>query len=375
MYGYESVNSKINICSFSRFFIVREIPTLGRKILLLTVSSIITLLVAEIMLQLFWTNSYENTGADTILKLRINHHNLNLTLDRSKIDQNVPFVSVRTNSRGYIEPTIRFEPPDYTIAFLGGSTTACAAVQEELRFPALVSKLLEERGLKVNTLNAGRAGGTLHDSINILLNHVVQDHPDVIVVMHALNDTALIRTDNYKSRMGHEVSLTDVVKYLAQLGSIHSSLIGLVRKAVITTGNISPDPDQYINRPQTIDSEPFRARLNIFVEMCRAFGIKPVLLTQPFSPMIKNDLTPDWMNPTALTAFNQVIREVVDKKNAHLVDLAAYIAEKGVTKDEVRKIFYDGIHVTDYGSRIYAIYLADRLYEILTTETTYKAKQ
>lgn len=347
---------------------------LGRNIMLLTVSSIIMLLVAEIVLKVFWTNPYEKTGVDTILKLRINHHNLNLTVDRSKIDPNVPFVSLRTDSRGYIEPGPRFGAPDYTIAFLGGSTTACFIVQEELRFPALVSKLLEERGLKVNTLNAARPGGTLHDSINVLLNHVVQDHPDVIVVMHALNDTAVIRKGNYKLRMGHEVSLTDVVKYLAQLGSIRSSLVGLVRKAATTDPNL-PKPDEYINRPQTIDSGPFRARLSIFVDMSRAFGIKPVLVTEPFSPMIKNDLTPDWMNPTALTVFNQVIRQEANKKNTPLIDLAAYIVEKGVTKDEVRKIFYDGIHVTDYGSRIYAIYLADRLYEILTTETTYKAKQ
>ena len=63
--------------------------------------------------------------------------------------------------------------------------------------------LLAEQGLKVNTLNAGRSGNTLHDSLNILLNHVMDDRPDFVVLMEASNDIGvLVKDGNYRSRTG-----------------------------------------------------------------------------------------------------------------------------------------------------------------------------
>jgi hypothetical protein len=74
--------------------------------------------------------------------------------------------------------------------------------------------------LKVNTLNAGRSGNTLHDSINILLNHVIDDRPNIAVLMHATNDIGvLIRDGNYRSRMGRPVSIADFGKWSLQMAS------------------------------------------------------------------------------------------------------------------------------------------------------------
>src|SRR5437867_8610086 len=98
---------------------------------------------------------------------------------------------------------------DATVAFLGGSTTECVAVQEDLRFPALVSVLLAQQGLKVNTLNAGRSGNALHDALNNLLNHVINDHPDFVVLMHVSNDIGYLRAGDkdFQSLIGHPVLL------------------------------------------------------------------------------------------------------------------------------------------------------------------------
>ena len=41
----------------------------------------------------------------------------------------------------------------------------------------VVSRLLEQSGYRVNTLNAGRSGNTSHDSLNALINHVEADAP------------------------------------------------------------------------------------------------------------------------------------------------------------------------------------------------------
>jgi lysophospholipase L1-like esterase len=100
-----------------------------------------------------------------------------------------------------------------TIAFLGGSTTACNAVQEDARFPGLVGRLLTEPGISTNGLNAVRSGGTLHDTLNVLLNHVLPDEPDIVVVMHATNDIGVLHHQkSYDSRTGAAVRLADLAK-------------------------------------------------------------------------------------------------------------------------------------------------------------------
>ncbi len=82
-------------------------------------------------------------------------------------------------------PAQRFDSPSATIVFLGGSTTECLFVAEDLRFPTYVSTLLETKGLQINSMNFGRSANNVQHSINNLINHVVNDEPDIVVMMHA----------------------------------------------------------------------------------------------------------------------------------------------------------------------------------------------
>ena len=163
---------------------------------------------------------------------------------------------LRTDARSYILPSFQYKDPNATIAFLGGSTTECSAVQEELRFPALVSGLLAQQGLKVNTLNAARSGSTLHDTLNILLNHVIEDRPDIVVVMEASNDIGLLKkVESYQSRMGSPVSILEFAKWSLQLASSKLYLAALVRASASTDQFLTPDPtkDWRHNSPHCIN--------------------------------------------------------------------------------------------------------------------------
>ena len=109
--------------------------------------------------------------------------------------------------------------------FLGGSTTETVVVSEELRFPALVSTLLEERGRRVNTLNAGKSGLSTQDSLNLLLNHIVYDDPDIAVMMHAANDIGwLAGTGDLRARQAGPMDLVTVFRWLGQVASVRSSV-------------------------------------------------------------------------------------------------------------------------------------------------------
>ena len=91
--------------------------------------------------------------------------------------------------------------PDLTLVFLGGSTVACIYVDEESRFPSLVGQLLSQQtGKKVTSYNSGVGGNNSLHSLDILLNKIIPLKPDVVVMMHNINDlVALIYDKTYWS--------------------------------------------------------------------------------------------------------------------------------------------------------------------------------
>lgn len=166
-----------------------------------------------------------------------------------------------TDARSYIVPFFQYRDPDATVTFLGGSTTECEALKENFRFPAMVSVLLAERGLKVNTLNEARSGNSLHDSLNIFLNHLVYDEPDNVVLMHAANDIGVFaRNEDYVSRSGHPVSIKDLGKWSLQMASCSLYLAALVRHSA--TSSVFRSWDVTCERGRNkLDAYPFETGL------------------------------------------------------------------------------------------------------------------
>ena len=108
-------------------------------------------------------------------------------------------VYIRVDDQGFLMPSRVHDHPDLTLAFLGGSTTECRVVPEDSRFPYLVGRRLEEAlTVKVNSYNAARSGNNSLHSINILLHKLMPLKPDVVVMMHNINDlVALLYEKTY----------------------------------------------------------------------------------------------------------------------------------------------------------------------------------
>ena len=326
----------------------------------------LSMLVAELLLRVTWRNPYVNETPDHLVKIERNHLLRDLEIERSILDAEHPRVRYRTNARSYITPSQQFENPQATVAFLGASTTANNAVKEELRFPALVSTLLAERGLRVNTLNAGKSGITSQDSINLLFNHVVFDEPDIAVMMHAHNDIGrLSRNGDYAARRGGPMTFSTVMRWALQRGSINSSLIGVVRNW--QSSHALRPPKEY-TRPtspaasRSLPTGKYIARLKSFVGICRAFGITPVLMTQP-ATHVRTALTPDWTDPRNQEIFNHLVRQVGAEEDVLVIDLVQFFLNEVDDWNEPMVVFYDGVHFTDRGSQLAAIHIANRLYE------------
>jgi lysophospholipase L1-like esterase len=344
----------------------RRASTYARRVLFVMVSILVSIILYEASLRLFWHNPYRNELPERVLRLPLQHARADHVVNRAPIYPDKPTVRFRTDERSYIVPSRRFDAPDATVAFLGGSTTECIAVQEELRFPARVSYLLEKKGLKVNALNAGKSGNTTHDSINVLLNHIVRDKPDVVVLMEATNDIGILQLGKvYESRMGTIESFSHTVRYGLQSGSSNFYLIGLIRK-LLTVAEQRPNemirPERQRREKRPLPNDEYEKRLRAFVGISRAFGIEPVLMTQPLAN-IRNALTPDWVDPLNQEVFNYLVRKVGTEEDTVVIDLVRHVIEDIPDWNQPMKIFYDGVHVNDSGSEVYARFIAERLYD------------
>ncbi len=113
--------------------------------------------------------------------------------------------------------------------------------------------------------------------------------------------------------------------------------------------------------------------LRAYVHVARAFGIEPVLMTQPLAS-VRTPLTPDWADPVNQEIFNHEIRRVAAGEGVVLIDLVRYLFDHVAGWDQPMKILYDGLHVNNFGSRVYAEHISERLAEtvlahLLTTES------
>jgi len=341
----------------------------GLAITLVIVAFGLSILLAEGLLRLAWRNPFVNETPDYLIKLERNHPLRDFEIERSVLDGESTRARFRTNERGYILPSDQFEDPQATIVFLGASTTANNAVNEELRFPALVSTLLAERGLRVNTLNAGKSGISSQDSINLLFNQVVFDEPDIAIMMHAHNDIGrLAGKGEYSPRRAGPASFETALRWALQRGSINSSLIGALRywQTIRPPAAIKEygTAETLTGASQQQATEKYVARLKSFIGICRAFGITPVLMTQP-AMKVRTALTPNWTDPRNQEVFNHLIREVGAEEGVLVIDLVRFFFEEVEDWKEPMVVFYDGVHFNNRGSELAAGYIAEQLYEFV----------
>ena len=302
-----------------------------------------------------------------------------------------PYV-LRVDRQGFIMPSKIHEHPDLTLAFLGGSTTECTYVDENLRFPYLAGRLIEaQTHLKVNAYNAGRSGNNTLHCLNILLNKVVNLKPDIVVLMENINDLAILmyektywntnpsrspiqeKLPNFKTvgqdlrQMFYTVrDLTFPNLARAAKGLFHSDRKGRADEFKNVRG-------QKISIDQDLIVREYTLNLQTFINICRARGITPVLMTQASrmtdnpDPLIKKMMHNLEVSQGityaefkgAFDRLNQTMREVGAKNGVLVIDLAREIPP-------VKENIADVAHYNDQGSRLVAAQIAAQLIPVIT---------
>ncbi len=301
-----------------------------------------------------------------------------------------PYV-LRVDRQGFIMPSKIHEHPDLTIAFLGGSTTECTYVDEDLRFPYLAGRLIEEQTqLKVNAYNAGRSGNNTLHCLNILLNKVVNLKPNIVVLMENINDLAILmyektywntnpsrspvqeRLPNFKT-VGQDLRQTFYLVRDLTFPNLARAVKGIFHPDLKGKGDEFKDVrGQKITIDQDLLVREFTLNLQTFINICRARGITPVLMTQASrltdqpDPLIKKMMHNLAVSQGityaefkgAFDGLNQTIREVGAKNGVLVIDLARAIPP-------VQENFSDVAHFNDHGSRLVAATIAAHLTPVL----------
>lgn len=275
-------------------------------------------------------------------------------------------ISVRTDENGFIAGAPKHEKPDLRIIFIGGSTTECALVSEENRFPELTGKLLSEKlKLKINTYNGGVSGSNSLNLITNLLAKAAPLEPDIVVFMENINDlNLLLRGKNYWD------DGVSIVRAESAFFLLVSSLFPNTTWAIQTLSKLIKKPRQ-LPVDRTKITRLFAMNVESFIAICKARNITPVLMTQSSRLKEKPDgiVKSYWAAMPKYTfgisyseyrriynSFNEVIRTTAKQNNVRLIDLAKLIPQE-------KEYIYDLVHYNDTGSQLAARLISEKLSE------------
>jgi len=267
--------------------------------------------------------------------------------------------SFTTNSSGEVQgPTSFTSKNNIRIVFMGGSTTECNEVDSEYRFPYLVGKQLTllHKNLSFSGINIAVRGNTVHDSINLLLNHKSIINSDIVVLMHNINDRFFLNETGQYETINHVPGPTQWASVIYNIDMLSRSIWSFIvyRSNILFIINerffsINPwtgekdkiAPIRNILGNDKIKSNPYQAlsvfkeNLKLFITISKTKGITPIIMTQALEfESVEQDL------------FNQAIRSVTNETKTLIVDIA-----KELNAKEKGLFLGDGIHLNNKGSK------------------------
>ncbi len=339
-----------------------------------------SLQVIELYLRI---NDYSISGPKRFIRLRELPPNSNYLTKYNHVNNDTCSINkkgkslIRTDSDGYTLPynsTIKTSRGQTKkILFLGGSTTLLRYIEENDRFPVLVANQLNDNQtiIEYSSLNGAVSGNnSLHSSL-ILIGKGLNSKPEIIVMMHAINDLSiLLRYGEYWNNSSSR-SLIVPTSYSQLLSKplrkffpyIAENIIKPLNTSLFSRKNISGE-FKSITSPRVYDLEKikssFRSSINMFVEISLANNTLPILMTQPnrviesYNKSFSNclpDIRSIYPGMSAskyiqtYQSFNQIVRDIAFEKRIPLVDLDKLIPKKD-------SHIYDSVHLTKEGSHL-----------------------
>jgi lysophospholipase L1-like esterase len=295
----------------------------------------------------------------------------------------------RMDENGFVHPSKIHEHPDYTLVFIGGSTTECQYNDENNRFPYLAGRLLEHKtGKQINSYNSGVSGNTTMHANDLLLNKIIPLHPSAVVLMENFNDaiTLMYEKTYWNANPFRSLIIVNPEKSSSALFSLFKDFKNLLfpnlytqlRNVVNFTEIKRRKTDEFGHlrgKTLTINEdaifEQYANSIQTFLSISQAWKIQPVLMTQfnrykeqpdEFIKILLKDVGFFGISYETMKKhsdrFNQIIRELGNNNNVLVIDLDSLVPKE-------KKYMYDIVHLNDSGSQFVADIIANKISKIV----------
>ena len=290
-----------------------------------------------------------------------------------RVDWEIPGKAIpelaRFNDEGFRlnGPVPAREPGEYRIIAVGGSTTENVWNEAGIHWPLVAQCRLRDQGYPVRILNAAMSAYSTAQSLVRLQFGLVEHDPDMVLVMHAVNDL----TVNYTAAaLGREVDPHYLVKYGGKgyTGEIDAGDIVLSRVGRGIRNRLWPRREASLPPPAwAYDMERgvgfFSRNLRSIAHWAAAEGVEVALLTMPYSRDSARYVL--LQEPTGggspglgvlpeqhifsrdMDRYNQAIREVAQEEGVLLLDMATYLQER--EGDLVDPVHYSTAGILRFG--------------------------
>lgn len=259
----------------------------------------------------------------------------------------------RTDTNGFILPNVSFNDASTSIFFIGGSTTECSYVTEDLRYPYLVGKILNDSiNEKINVFNSGVSGNHTYHAVDLLINKIIPLEPKYVVLMECINDwTTLLFEGTYWNQNPSRSLIVNPNSTLQINSDEWAHLRGK---------KLSWNEDKIVKE--------FKKAQLTFINICKANNIEPILMTQAnrynqfpdtkISNELKNKLEPFGLRYDDVKRINELINNQI-RKNAIACNLLLIDLENMIPKSNL--YMYDIVHYNDKGSILAAEIISKEL--------------
>jgi lysophospholipase L1-like esterase len=366
--------------------------TMVKNIIALTITILIMVVVAEIVLTLFFPvgDPYRLWKEGQVVEMK--YIESQFQPDQHYIFYPEPelpgmgeMARFTTNNLGFRGSDLTIPKPDdeYRIFMIGGSTTECVYLDDTLAVTHILESNLNQNvpdTISVEVYGAGKSGDRTYDHIAMISQRIVHLEPDLIIVFCGINDiTAAIYEADYTQMphgSGQKISFFDLVKYTLtefqlarRLYYVYKGIFSIpTGDDLLTSISFKSDYKRKVelrrssplsDQPPRVDLKPYRENLITIIGLARAHNIRLVFMTQAttWNSQVDPD-TESWQWGTykngvtyraedmdkAMSAYNNVMREVAAEYDIPVFDAALFMPK---TID----YFYDDCHFNIEGAR------------------------
>ncbi|MBN2302105.1 MAG: hypothetical protein JXN60_06255 [Lentisphaerae bacterium] len=281
---------------------------------------------------------------------------------------------ISINSLGFRSPAISLKKPSGTfrVACVGGSAVYDTRVSMDqtwaVQLQDALQKCFPDRVFEV--VNAGIPSRTTADTIVNLALRVLPIDPDVVIVMHGINDQKPNRYPGFKDDYSHwyPPPVRAYVNFWHRI--IDRSLLGShIRYRLLFVLNPARKDNwrgEKLKRYDTVEKaglNAYRRNIESIIGMCRIHGVEVVIATVGHSLKENADWNPGMgtRNPlvyyhecltfqgieNAFMEYNRINREVAAEQGCVLVDIERLLPEG-------KEHYQDDVHFNSKGSRLVA---------------------